>query len=156
LCSSLSSGSLRQQRRHRGRHEHRGPRARDDADEQCEREALKYRPTEKVQRQHRGQRCAGCDDRTPEGVGNGRIDCRADCPTSHRPQPLAHAVKDHDRVVDRVARDGEQRGHHVEVELVAGEAQCRHRDYQVVRGGNGRAGRKARAEAYREIGRDPG
>jgi hypothetical protein len=56
------------------------------------------------------------------------------------PQPLADAVEDHDRVVDGIARDGEQRGHHVKVEVVAGQAQCCHGDYQVVRGGNGRLG----------------
>jgi hypothetical protein len=43
-----------------------------------------------------------------------------------------------------------------EVKVVAGKAQCRHRDDQVVRGGNGRACRKARLEADREIGRDAG
>jgi hypothetical protein len=62
----------------------------------------------------------------------------------HRLQPLADAVEDHDRVVDRVARHREQSGDHVEVEVVSGQAQHRDGDDEVVNGCDGGAGGEAR------------
>ena len=60
-----------------------------------------------------------------------------------RAEVLAHAIEDHDRVVDRVAGDGQDRRDDVQREVVAEERQQRERDEHVVqRRGDGADGER--------------
>ena len=72
----------------------------------------------------------------------------------HRPEVLAHAVEHDNRVVDRIAGDGQNRRHDVEGQLVAEEAQERHGHQDVVERRRDGAEREARAEAERDVQRD--
>ena len=69
-------------------------------------------------------------------------------------QVLADAVEDHDRVVHRVAGDGQDGGDDVQRQVVAEEHQQRERDQHVVQRRGDRADREREAEADADVDGD--
>ena len=94
------------------------------------------------------------DDRPAQRLVDGDVDDVVQRIAPHRPQVLAHAVEDDDRVVGREAGDRQERRDDVQRQVVAEEGQERERHEQVVNRRDDRADGEAELKAERDVGQD--
>src|ERR671910_672513 len=111
LAALVLRSALEQDGEERGGDEDRGEGAYPDADQDREREVLEHLAAEEIQRADREQGDDRRRQRPTDGLPERGVDNRLDRGSPHDRQVLAHAVEDDDRVVDRVADDGQECGH---------------------------------------------
>jgi hypothetical protein len=134
-----------------GGDQHRGVGADQDADQQGEREVGQGVPAEQEQRRQ--------DEQRPEpgvnGAGDGLQACLVDQGAQRLaaalPKPLADAVEDDHRVVDRVADHGQQRGQEHPVQRLAEPGEQPQQDGDVVEHGEDRGRPEGPAEPHRQV-----
>src|SRR5687768_1498336 len=145
---------LAEENRDRRGDEDRRVGAADDADEHREREAAQRLAAEDIQGEHREERRAGGDDRPRQRLIDAEIHHLLERLAAHRPQVLADAVEDDDRVVHRIAGNRQQRGNDVQRQVVPGERQEGERDENVVQGRGNGADRERETEPEADVDRD--
>src|SRR5581483_269371 len=97
-------------REQRRRDEDRRVRTRGDADDQREREVLQRRAAEQEERADGQERDEGRGERPPDRLPERHVGDDRERRSPHDRNVLAYAVEDDDRVVDRVAEHGQNRG----------------------------------------------
>src|SRR5262249_32794620 len=124
-----------------GGHEDRGIGANDDAEQHREREAVDDRGAEDVEGEHRQRRRDGRQHRARQGLVDREVQELDERHALIAAEVLADAIKHHHGVVDGVTGQGEDGGHHGQIELIPEQREHADSDENVVRerqdGGNG-------------------
>ena len=138
----------------RRRNEDTRVRAGDDADEHREGKAMEHLAAEQIESQNAEERRACRNDGAAEGLVDRDVDDLLQAVAPHAAHVLAHAVEDDDGVVGRVAGDRQDRGDHVQREVVPEEGQERQRHQQVVYGRDHGADGEAELEPHGDVDQD--
>jgi hypothetical protein len=109
---------------------------------------------EEIERQDGQERRPGGDDGSRQRLVDAVVDHLLQRLAALGALVLADAVEDDDGVVHRVTGDGENRRDHVQRQVVVEEHQERHRDDDVVEGGDDRAEAEVELEPQPDVDED--